>query len=200
MALVNGYVSLPELKGQLGVVDANSDAALERVIGTVSRWIDKWCGRRFWVNAADEARYYTARFSHTVYTDDIVSVTTLGTDDDGDRAYENTWASTDYDLRPDNAALDGAPYTCIAVAPNGVYSFPSGVAKGVKILGKFGWSTTLPDLVREACLIQCTRVYRRRDAPFGITGANEMGQSVMINRLDPDVTMMLDTYRRISVG
>ncbi len=196
MAITNGYTTLATLKARLGIADIADDATLEAVITAVSRWIDRYCGRRFYTTASDEIRYYTAAQSDQLLTDDIVSVTGLVTDEDGDRVYETTWAATDYDLEPANAALDGEPYTAIRTTPNGSHSFPVDVARGVRITGKFGFAST-PAPVEEACLIQCSRIYRRKDAPFGVTGSPELGQATVIMRLDWDVRYLLDTYRRL---
>ena len=119
MAITNGYCTAAELKSWLGITDATDDTILEVAIESVSRWIDDYCWRRFYKNTEDETRYYTAPSSYYLHTDDIVSITTLKTDDDGDRTYETTWATTDYDLIPYNATVLGVPYTSIVVSPEG---------------------------------------------------------------------------------
>lgn len=194
------YGTAAELQARLwgeDVTPAGADEmALEQILEGASRWIDKFCGRRFY--AESETRYYTPQFSNLLEVDDLLSVTTLQTDEDGDRTYEITWASTDYDLFPYNAILDGQPYTMIRVTPEGDYSFPR-VAKGVKIVGSFGYCTlpNLPADVREACLLQSERLYKRKDAPFGIAGPSELGQMRLIQELDPDVKQLLSAYVRI---
>lgn len=170
--------------------------AMEQVIEGVSRMLENYCGRRFYTTSTDETRYYTAEFRDELYlADDVVSITTLQTDGDGDRTYEDTWAATDYDLWPFNAALDGLPYTMITITPDGDYSFPL-TAKGVKIVGKFGWPA-LPAVVREACLLQCARLWKRKDAPFGIAGSPELGELRVIPELDQDVKLLLAGVRRL---
>lgn len=201
MAITNGYCTLAELKTRLGVTDVVDDSVLEAVIEATSRLIDDFCGRRFYTTASDETRYYTAyRVREILCDDDILSITTLQTDHEGDRVYENTWQATDYDLEPYNAPLDGQPYTKISITPYGSYQFPVDIPKGVKIVGKFGYSATAPKPVQEACLIQASRLFRRKDAPFGITGVAEFGVQMAIARLDPDVKILLSPYRRFVVG
>lgn len=198
MTLTNGYATLDELRDRLGfpTSDVADDHILGSIITAVSRWIDAYTGRRFYTTVADETRYQTAEFADLLILDlDVVSLTTLSTDGDGDRTYETTWAATDFDLEPYNATLDGEPYRCIAVTPAGRYGFPRGIQRGVKIVGKFGW-TTAPGPVNEACLLQSERIYKRKDAPFGVLGSAEMGQMLVIPKLDPDVELMLRPYRR----
>ncbi len=200
MAIVNGYTTLSTVKARLGIPDTADDATLEAIITAVSRWIDRYCGRRFYTTASDETRYYEAAQADRLFMDDIISVTGLATDEDGDGVYETAWAATDYTLEPANAVLDGEPYTAIKTTPNGSYAFPVGVSRGVKVVGKFGYSSTTPAPVEEACIIQCARIYRRKDAPFGVTGSPEFGNTAVIMRLDWDVRYMLETYRRLEVG
>jgi len=146
LAISNGYSTLAEAKARLGITDTVDDAVLEAVVEAVSRWIDNFCNRRFYRNSSDETRYYTARYSDLLeLDDDLSSLTTLKTDDDGDRTYDETWASTDYDLLPANASLDSKPYTRIEITPQGSKSFPVNMPKGVEIVGKFGYGATAPD-------------------------------------------------------
>jgi hypothetical protein len=198
MAIVNGYCTLTEIKARLGVTVSTYDTILENVVEAVSRQFDAWCKRRFFTTSNDEDRYYDANTNQHVRTDDIVSITSLATDENGDRVYERTWASTDYDLLPYNAALDSLPYNRIEVSPLGRYRFPLH-SKAIKLSGKFGFATT-PDSVNEACLIQTERIYRRKDSPFGVAGTPEFGQLRLLARLDPDVEAMLVGYRKILVA
>ncbi len=197
MAIINGYTTLAELKARLNSPPAANDAVLESVIEAVSRWIDKYCGRRFY--ALSETRYFTAEDDELVFVGDLLSVTSLATDRTGDRSYGDIWQSTDYDLEPANADLDGKPFTQIRTAPTGRYSFPT-FRRGVKVVGEFGYSLAAPDEVSEACLLQASRLFRRKDAPFGVAGAPEIGQMSVIPRLDPDVRTLLDPFRKMSVG
>ncbi len=192
MALTNCYCTLAELQARMGVGDTIDDVTLEQVITGVSRMIDDYTRRRFYV-VTPETRYYTPRHTDVVETDDMIAVTTVATDADGDRTYETTWAATDYGLCPINAAVDGHPYTAIEIAPQGRYTFPM-VRRGLKIVGSFGYAATAPDVVREACLLQAARVFKRKDAPFGIAGVPELGM-LRISQLDPDVKMLLNGVR-----
>lgn len=189
------YATLGEIKARLGISDTADDSTLAAVLTAVSREIDQVCKRRFYVTNTDEIRYFMAQRADLLDAGDLVSVTSLATDPDGDRSYSETWAATDYDLSPYNAALDSMPYLYIEVAPSGNYEFPCNVGKGVKVIGKWGWPDT-PAAVREACLIQSSRIFRRKDAIFGVTGSAEMGQMMVIPRLDPDVRLLLEAFEK----
>lgn len=166
----------------------------------VSRHIDDWTGRRFYTSTADEVRYFTPESQDRVDVGDLISVTALHTDYNGDRVYESTWGSTDYELEPVNAALDGEPYSHLYAAPLASYSFPAGLRRGVKVTGRWGYSTAAPDVVREACLIQVGRVFRRRDSPFGIAGSIDLKTIRLTAQLDPDVKELLSPLRRITIA
>jgi hypothetical protein len=171
------------------VTDLDDDAEIEKVITAISRAIDRECRRRFY--AATETRYFTAQRADLLFVDDLLSVTTLKTDEGGDRVYETTWSTTDYDLLPSNAALNGEPYLRIAPAPMSSKRFP-GHAKAVEIAGSFGYASSTPAVIKEACLLWSMRVWKRHEAIFGVIGTTALGQmTVKIPPPDPDVAHLL---------
>jgi hypothetical protein len=196
------YGTLANLKARLGITDTTDDAILSAVLEGVSRWVDAHCGRHFYKVAA-QVRYYTPEVGDLLFTDDLTAVTTLKTDEDGDRIYERTWATTDFDLLPFNAPSQSQPqpYTRIATTPKGLYSFPAGQAKSVELTADFGYvtgaSTAAPPMILEAALLQSERLFKRKDAIFGVVGSAELGQLMVIPRLDPDVRLMLQSFIRM---
>ncbi len=203
MAITNGYLTLSEIRGWVGLPDTHTadDVRLEEAINAASRYIDDLCGRRFYANTADETRYYTAtredRLTGRDGLDDIYAITTLKTDEDGDRTYETTWAVTDYDLLPLNAALDGEPYTRIETSPDGDYSFPTH-AKGVQIVGKFGWNSC-PAVVKRACYILAAYLWKQKDTPLGVQGTTELGNIYVEPRVNMMMRQMLDGVRKMAI-
>lgn len=196
MACVNCYCTLAELRYRLDetVVDAAKDAVLERIIEAASRAIDAQCGRHFFT--VTETRYFSPEWSSLLPVDDLVSVTSLATDDAGNRTYTTSWISTDYDLTPENAALRSEPYTAIRVAPNGTQSFPR-LARGVRITGSWGWPA-VPDVVTEACLLLAHRYVQRQNSPLGIVHVIPEAPATSVRATDPDVANWLSPYRRLS--
>lgn len=181
------------------VEDQIDDATLESMVEAISRSIDDEVGTRFYTTAENETRYFTSEFTDELWPGDILSVTTLKTDDDGDRVYETVWTATDYDLEPFNASLDGKPYTALAVTPKGNYSFPTG-AKGVELVAKYGYSSTTPARIQEACLLAAARLFGRKDAVFGVVGTLELGELRHIItgllRTDTEIAALLYGYQR----
>jgi hypothetical protein len=196
MAITNGYATLDGYKARYGIEDNDDDATIEAIITAVSREIDTICWDRFYTTSTDETRYFTP--IHADYLKPkfpIVSLTTLKTDRDGDRTYETTWATTDYDLHPFDASMDSEPYRWIELTPNGDYSFPK-IARGVEIVGKFGWSS-IPSQISEACYLGAHRIMKRQDTPLGVSAAATLGQlqiKVTQLRADPDFMMLIKPF------
>lgn len=169
MAITNGYATLADLKAYLTPANQTfstsvaDDAVLELLIEGASRFIDGETCRKFYKNSVTETRYFEAK-DNEIKTGDLVSITTLDTDD-GNRTYSYSWAATDYDLYPSNAVLDGIPYYKIVLSPITTQVMPNGVSKGVKISGIFGWPA-VPTGIKESTIMIAASASKRR---FGET-------------------------------
>lgn len=194
----NSYADLTTFKARYMPDDTSTgrDASIEAIIEAVSREIDNWTARRFWSTSDDETRYFTAATPISVYPDeDIISITTLKTDDDNDGVYENTWSAADYITFPVNKS----PLTWISSSGRGaLLRFPC-YQSAVQVVGKFGYCdiADVPKPVVEACYLQSHRIFKRMEAPFGVIGGNEMGTPVIITKLDGDVMQLINPYKRL---
>jgi hypothetical protein len=191
------YATLSEFKAAVGITDTTDDAALQSVLDATDTLIDLYCDRKTGFGTASETRYYTAEDWEYVLTDDLVSVTTLQTDDDANGTYETTWtAGTDYVLAPRNAALDGFPYTEIDTSVTWPRNFPKDVYLGVKVVGVFGFPA-VPAAVKQAEIIQAGAVWNSRTAPFGVIGSADLGGILRMSRaLHPEAALILEPYRK----
>jgi hypothetical protein len=201
MTITNGYTTLANFKAYAMPdrgTDAADDGVIEAIIEAVSRWIDAQTGRHFYTTSADETRYFTADRSYELYTGDLISVTTLSLDTQNDRTYAANLTSDEYNLAPYNASVDGKPYNSIELIPTlADYAFPL-TARGVKVVGKFGW-TTAPKDITELCNDIARSVYHRRYGQ-NVTGAATITPAGVV--ITPkDLTEMsralLHTYRVI---
>lgn len=197
--LSNGYCTLAEVKASdvLNLTNTDHDVILESIIEGVSRAIDNYCGRRFY--ATTETRYYTPEANGRIYVDDISTSSglTIYTDEGHDGTYENTWATTDYELLPYNSTLNGDPITTIDATVLGAYRFPRG-RKAVKITASFGYAS-VPKPINRACVLQSVRLLKRYITPLGQSAATSIGTiNLTIPAFDPDVTMLLRPYERIT--
>jgi hypothetical protein len=191
------YATLSEFKAAVGITDTTDDSALQSVLDATDTLIDLYCDRKTGFGTATETRYYTAEDWEYVLTDDLVSVTTLQTDDDANGTYETTWTSgTDYVLAPRNAALDGFPYTEIDTSVTWPRNFPKDVYLGVKVVGVFGFPS-VPAAVKQAEIIQAGAVWNSRTAPFGVIGSADLGGILRMSRaLHPEAALILEPYRK----
>lgn len=184
------------------------DINLEIAIEAVSRWLDTTLDTNFY--GATETRYFTPQFNDLLYIDDLISITTLKTDTVNDGTYDATWATTDYWLEPRNArtptnARDKRPYRQIRINANGDYSFPI-YDYSVEIAGVWGYTTGIsgglpgevPPAVKQATLLMAHRLWKRKDAIFGVSGTPALGVQVIQARIqaDSDIAMMLNGLDR----
>lgn len=207
MTITNGYCTLAELKhaNRLNIAssDTDGDEMLEGIIEAVSRHIDDACGRRFYSDSSEVARYYTAMSAADLFVDDIASPSSdvdIETDTNGDGTIDDTWAANDFLLAPYNAETLGEPYQKIETSYNGNYAFPKNVRRGVKVTAKWGWPS-VPKPVTQACLLQCERVFKRFATPLGSESLTALGRMTLtIPSLDPDVEQLLSRYKKLDLG
>ncbi len=185
MAWAPDYVAVDDLATFVRITDNDDDAQLAPAIAAASRAIDRHCRRQFGLVAAPEARRYTVRCRHGYLVADIDDLmTTTGLLVAGQ-------AVADPEFLPLNAAAEGRPWTTLEVDEAAVDD------RGrVTITARWGW-TTVPDTIVEACLLQASRVFARRGAPFGIAGSPDSGSEIrLLAKVDPDVAVSLEPYRR----
>jgi hypothetical protein len=131
---VNCYAGIADLKTALGITSTTDDTIMRKILDASSRLIDKYTSRFFYCET--KTKYFDGASSR-LWVDDLLSITTLKTDEDGDATYENTLTvTTDYLLYP----LNEYPKTRIELSESPTYnSFASGVKKGVEIDGLWGY-------------------------------------------------------------
>jgi len=198
------YASTAELKSYLRIGDADDDPELDFAIEAASRAIDNHTNRQFGKAAAAEERFYTAhrvgsRGRWVIMIDDLMSVAGLVLEvQDVDGVALGVIDL--YDLEPRNAAPEGRPWTAVMVRPTSA-AHPTGRQDEVAITAAaWGW-TAVPTVVKQACLLQASRVFARRDSPYGIAGSPDQGSELrLLAKLDPDVAVSLRSVVRWWAG
>jgi hypothetical protein len=201
MAITNGYCTLAELKATMRITDSVDDAILEPAIEAASRSIDARTNRRFYADANASARVYIANSSYSVQIDDISSTTGLivQTDTDDDGTFDTTLTSgADFQTAPLNALAKGWPITSLE-AVDTLWPISSRYRPLVQVTARWGWPGAIPDAINQACLLLSGRLVRRYDSPLGVAGFGDLG-AMMVRRVDPDIDVMLEPYRIISVA
>lgn len=185
-AVTNWYCTLELLRARIGLTDSGEDAILRGVIQGVSDRFNKATGRFFYVRNATS--HVTARASdRLLLRNDLLSVTTLATDSNGDLSYATEWQASDYLLLPDEAPLRDPPepYWEIRVAPGGSLSFPTSL-RGVELVGRWGYYEVLersPSLLNGSLDVSTRTVIVDDGADFGT------GQTILIG----DEQMWIDS-------
>jgi len=182
VALGQRYCSVEELKSRLVITDTADDLELQLAVESASRQIDEITGRYFFRNT--DTRTYIPESISYQRLDDLVSVTSLKVDRDGDGVFEETWVQgTDYALEVAtgkyNTAAKGEPwpYTAARVITGGKlfpFAWQWSHLDRVQVTGVFGWPA-VPLAVKQAALIAAADLFRRKDAPYGIAGFGEFG-------------------------
>jgi len=196
LAITNGYASLNEVKAALRITDSIDDTLLEMATESASRLIDGYAARIFY-NAGTATRYYVAQDDFVVEVDDLANGTvTITTAQDADGVFDTTWGTDDYQLEPLNGVLDGIAWPYTTIRAIGDYLWPiSGGEALIKVQGTFGWPST-PIAIKQACIIQASRIYKRLDSPLGVAGFGDLGAIRVTRDLDPDVAQLVQPYKR----
>jgi hypothetical protein len=193
MAITNGYATLAEVKASLRITDAIDDALLETAIESASRMIDGYTARTFY-NAGTAVRNYAATDDLNLIIDDAISISEVASTDEIGDTY-TVWKTTDYQLEPLNSRSDGLymPYTGIRAVND--YAWPVVDQQALcRITGVWGWAS-VPTAIKQATVIQSSRLFKRLDSPLGIAGFGDMG-AIRVNRyLDSDVEQLAMPYR-----
>lgn len=196
MAITNGYCTLAELKASLAITDSVDDTPLEAAVTAASRMIDDYTGRFFYADGTTQSpvyRYYTPEDAYILPVDDFVSITQIATDDNFNQTYESVWTTADFLTEPINNPRRGWPYSRILAV--GSYVFPYFLPQAVRVRGVWGWSAT-PSEINMATLIQASRLFVRRQSPFGIAGTPDLGTVRLSAKLDADVEALVRPFRK----
>lgn len=196
MAISNGYCTLADVKAALRIADTVDDSLLETAVESASRLVDGFAGRNFY-SAGTATRIFTPESLIICEIDDLVSVDTIKTSANLDGNFGVTWTSTDYQLEPLNGTVDGLtgwPKTRIRAVGN--YAFPIyGGEASVQVIGIWGWAA-VPVAVKQATIIQASRIFKRLDSPLGVLSSPDLGYIRVGTRLDPDVQQLVEPYRQ----
>jgi hypothetical protein len=195
LAITNGYCSLAEIKAALRITDNLDDAILETAVESASRLVDGFAGRNFYSNGS-ATRYFTPEDRIVCEIDDLISLTRLEVSEDLDGVYDQVWAATDYQLEPLNGRADGLTgWPATRIRAVGAYVFGTNIGEAsVKVIGTWGW-TAAPVAIKQATIIQGSRIFKRLDSPLGVLSAPDLGYIRVGTRLDPDVQQLVEPYR-----
>ncbi len=195
------YTTTTSVKVDLDVgglsMGTSADVFLSNAITEASRLIDSY--KRVegdaYANNSEETRYYdgTGQIRQPI---DYASVINAVAVEETDGTY-TTWSEdTDFFFFPENHDTIGEPIRWLIVnqKSDGNKSVWTHGQRRVKVVGKFGISTSAPAEVARACKIQVQRWFKRAQQGWADSSASpELGQVLFTRELDPDVKTILDS-------
>lgn len=117
------------------------DDELWQLLMAVSEAVDNYCNRHFYPLIT--TKYFTGDGTAILLVPDLLSITTLKEDENGDKTFEITWATTDYWPHPHNAEPTkhwGQAYSKLATRNEGTKTeFSGAYERNFEIAGKWGY-------------------------------------------------------------
>ena len=200
MAIANGYASLSQIKAALRIPtgDATDDALLEMAVESASRLIDAYCGRNFLLGGT-ATRYYNTDDPYVVQIDDARSISAVRTSSSENGVFDISFNMTprtgDIQAEPINDYVGGLVWPFTRLRAIGDYVFPVDKENTVEVTAVFGFPN-IPVTVTQATILQSSRIFARLQSPLGVAGFGDMGIMRVGRSLDPDVSQLIEGYRR----
>lgn len=193
MAITNGYATLAEFKAYRPIdsIDAADDGVIENIIEAASRWIDRETGRTFY--ARTETHYFDVpRGRELLLDDDLLTVTTL-LNGDG-----TTLTTSHYNLVPKNKT----PYYAVKLKETSTYLWimdtDGNTEDVISLAGTWGYASTTPDDVKQACLELANNMYVRRTGQQteGVASVTAAGVVIQPREIPGWVRSIIASYKR----
>jgi len=215
------YANPEEIYQAIRATKQDDNVQVKRIIGTVSRWIDAFMNRKDYGFVALEtatANVYTGNAKSYLYLPDFIDTPTVKMKTSIDETtYDYTFLSGEilpFRGDPRNPNYNSLPYHGIIVAYNATYPYftsgrPASVSRKwnrlypdnsdnevslptVQVTAKWGYSETVPEIIKEVCIIETLRLYKQEQAGMGDAGFNtQLGNTQYVKALHPSAKDML---------
>jgi len=204
------YATYEEYRNETDMldIDEHNRGTIERILGSASAAIDRFCNRPFGFVALDvaAAKVYPGSGKPYQLIDECVTVTLVEVKDSVTDTVYTAWLPADWQActgdynYPD---YNSTPYTMLMCTANGDYSrFTYGrltdrwQAPTVQVTARWGYAATVPDQIKTATIMQAARWFKRLQGAMSDTLATgELGQLLFLQKLDPDIAMILNSGR-----
>lgn len=190
------YALLADLKLALKITDAVDDGLLQAALDATDEAIDDHCNRTFVASAVASIRYFDI-VGGRIEVDDIWTTEGLIVSIGGSVIPPQVdYVSAGYVIGPRNAPALGEPFTEIEYGGPGPYGWAGLIFHGstaqAAVTAKWGYSQFTPPSVHQAEIIQASRVFSRKNSPYGVAGSPDMGNELrLLAKVDPDVAVLL---------
>lgn len=200
MAITNGYTTLARYKAQhlpSGSTSAADDAVIEILIESASRFIDQECYPRTFYGRTTETHYFDVPEDGRTFffSDYLLTATTLTNGD------ATTISATYVDYIPINDR-SGSPYYKLELKPSSSITFVAAsngdTRRCISLLGTWGYSSSTPFDIEQACMEITRNAYRRKEGQAGDVLTRITGGGMLIEPQDINsfVLRVLNRYPR----
>ena len=167
-------------------------------VESASRLIDAYCGRNFLLGGT-ATRYYNTDDPYVVQIDDARSISAVSTSSSENGVFDISFNMTprtgDIQAEPINDYVGGLVWPFTRLRAIGDYVFPVDKENTVEVTAVFGFPN-IPVTVTQATILQSSRIFARLQSPLGVAGFGDMGIMRVGRSLDPDVSQLIEGYRR----
>ncbi len=173
------------------ITNKKDDPILEACVDAASRAIDAYCGRHFY--SKTQTRYFEMDSVDGDYLrldDDLLTITTLTNGDDS----STTISSDYYWLWP----REESPYHSIRLKDNQTtYSWERDSGYFISVAGTWGWASSTPDDINQACIRWAAFLYHQKDSGiYDVTAFPADGVIQTPQGRPKDALLLLEPYRR----
>jgi hypothetical protein len=188
------YCQAYDVKAHLGVNSPDDDQLINGYIAGATAWIDRYCHRTF-IASADTTRYIDAAGDHlrglTLYIDHVGELCSITEIINGDGLEV---VAADYVTTP----RASTPIYAIRLKANSgvIWRWTTDWEQAIAVTGRWAYSITPPDPIKQACVQLAAFYYRQKDAPFTDVTAIEAGVVIRPIGVPAHVRAMLEQYRK----
>jgi len=211
------YANAAELRDRINKKGSIKDGILTALIAAAERNINTTTNRPDGFVAAETgtARVQAGNGGRHLRIPECVEIVSVAAKAATTDSTYTAWTASDWigfagdPEEPEFQPLEiGKPYDGIMIAPSGDYSyFPDGYFSGkrrktrvpmIEITSKWGYSIETPPDIKEACLMQAARWFKRFEGSMSdALASDELGALLYRQSLDPDIKRILVDGRYI---
>jgi hypothetical protein len=214
------YATAAELRTQMNKTSVADDTILTAIIAAAENTINLFTNRidGFVALTTAIARIYAGTGRAYMSIDECVAITLVEVKESVSDTTYVSWAAGDWipfrgDYKDPNFNM--LPYTMLMTNPTGDQAYFTGGKFGglrgfppetdrsrgaptVRVTAKWGYSVAVPADIKEACIMQSARWYKRLEGAMSdALASSELGTLLYRQVLDPDVKMILVNGRYV---
>lgn len=210
------YASPQEIRNAFSGVSNDDDGLLTAYASSASRMIDGFMGRKetgFQAIQTATTREYTGKGERYLFIDECIEITAVKLKDAlTDATYDKVLAATEYKAFRGSYSdpnFNDKPYTGILLTSNATigtfytgYALPfftwedypdkDALEPTVQITARWGYSDTVPEVIRQATIFQAIEIYKiAQGGMANVTMNDNFGKAIWSKKLHPKVEMLL---------